>query len=69
MRKLEFLKRVNCLGVSDIEKVWSSPGEAHMVDLYIQTRKEGKSNFDFIFLIDEDYILDIFSYIGDDDEW
>ena len=61
--KLHFLKKIECLGQIDFEEIWPSPGEGYLIDLYVETRKQGKSNFDFLFMLEIQEVIEVFNYI------
>ena len=63
MNKLQFLKQIACLGQFEIEEIFSTPGEAWIVDLFIEVRKAGGNNFDFIFKLDKEDASDVFEYL------
>lgn len=61
--KIYFLKQIECLGQIDFEEIWPSPGEAYLIDLYVNTRKQGKSNFDFLFMLEIEEVIEVFKYL------
>lgn len=64
-KKLELLRRINCLGGNDIEKAFGRNNE-NIMNKYIRCREEHGSygNFKFIFDLDEENAEKLFKRIG-----
>jgi len=61
--KLHFLKKIECLGQIDFEEIFLSSGDDHLLDLYIVSKMAGKSNFDFLFLLEIEEVIEVFKYL------
>jgi len=66
-KRLELLRRINCLGQTDIEKAFEGDGMLpHLLHRYEKCRTEHGThgNFEFIFRLDEDYARRLLDKIG-----
>jgi len=66
-KRLELLRRINCLGIQDIEKAFKGDSNLdHILRKYEACREDKGSygNFKFIFDLDTDYATRFFESIG-----
>jgi len=66
-KRLELLRRINCLGIQDIEKAFKDDSNLnHLLNKYTACREDKGSygNFKFIFDLDCDYASQLFKSIG-----